>query len=187
MSAETEPPLGDYRVFETAWGWAAIARTGLGVCAVVLPSTDRKEAEDAVRQRAPGARSLPRGMDPLVRRICRYFDGERVAFEADLDFSAGTPFQRRVWQAACMIPYGQVRSYAGLGMEIGRPEAARAVASALSRNPIPLLVPCHRVVRSNGGLGGFSGPGGVAMKRAMLDNEAVPMVGEGEETRVMGG
>lgn len=183
----TEAMIGEYRVLETAWGWCAIARTGLGLCALVLPMESKREAEAAVRERAPGARSLPRSMEDTARRIRRYFDGERVAFVGDLDFTAGTPFQRRVWQAACMIPYGQVRGYAGLAMEIGRPEAARAVASALARNRIALIVPCHRVVQSDGRLGGFSGPGGPAMKRAMLELEAVPMVGEGDETRVQSG
>ena len=177
--------VGDYRLFPTAWGWCAAARTGLGVCAFVLPMEDRDAAEAAVRRLAPGAASLPRGMAGLVRQVQRYFDGRRVEFEADLDFTAATAFQRRVWRQACLVPYGRVMTYAGLAMGIGQPRATRAAAGALARNPIPLLVPCHRIVGSDGSLAGFSAAGGVETKRAMLALEGVPMFGEGEETRIL--
>ena len=178
---------GDYRVFKTACGWCGLARTGLGICALVLPVAAKSEAEDAIRDAARGAKSLPRSMEGIAQQVTRYFDGRRVAFRADLDFTRGSPFQRRVWEAVCAVPYGEVRTYAGVALEIGRPNAARAVGAAVAANPIPLIVPCHRIVRSDGGLGGFSAAGGVAMKRAMLELEAVPMFGDGDETRVIAG
>jgi len=177
--------VADYRVFETAWGWCAAARTAMGVCALVLPLPTRQEAEAELLRRAPGAASVPSGMRGLVRQVVDYFEGKRVDFEADLDLTAGTPFQRRCWCAVCAIPYGQVRTYDGIGLEIGRPGAARAIGAAVGRNPIPLIVPCHRVVRRDGSLGGFSAPGGVRVKRALLELEGVPMFGRGRGTRVL--
>ena len=175
----------DYRVFETAWGWCAAARGELGVCAFVLPRESQQAAEEELRSRVPGAVSVPGGMSGLARQVTRYFEGKRVDFEADLDFTAGTPFQRRVWEAVCAVPYGQVRTYQGLAMAIGRPQATRAVGTAVGRNPIPLLVPCHRVVRGDGGLGGFRAHGGVKLKRAMLEMEGVRIFGTGRATRVL--
>ena len=177
--------VADYCVFETAWGWCAIGRTALGVCTLVLPLPTEQEAEQMIRDRSPGAASLPTGLKGLRWQVRQYFEGKPVAFEADLDFTAGSPFQRRCWQAVCTIPYGQVRTYQGIGLEIGRPEAMRAVGAAVGANPIPLIVPCHRVVRGDGHLGGFSAPGGPEVKRSMLALEGLPLHGCGEDTRVL--
>lgn len=160
--------VGHYRVFHASWGWCAAARTGAGVFAFVLPLESREAAENAVRRSVPVATNLPSGMERLVLKVHAYFDGEKVAFEDALDLSAGTDFQRMVWEQAALVPYGQVATYSGLAREIGRPHSARAVAGALARNPVPLLVPCHRVVGADGSLCGFSAPGGVDTKRAML-------------------
>ena len=186
ISTRQDGVTGDYCVFETSWGWCAVARTVLGVCAFVLPLERKDRADDEIRKRVPGAASVPHGMKGWVSQVQRYFDGEPVDFSGDLDFSAGSEFQRRVWRELCLIPYGQVRTYGGVAMAIGRPEATRAVAGAIGRNPMPLLAPCHRVVSGNGTLGGFSAPGGVSVKRALLALEAVPMFGHGDETRVLG-
>jgi methylated-DNA-[protein]-cysteine S-methyltransferase len=97
----------------------------------------------------------------------------------------GTPFQRRVWQIVCAIPYGEVRTYQWIGLEMGRPEAMRAIGAAVGANPIPLIVPCHRVVQADGGIGGFSAPGGVAVKRAMLEFEGLTVIGEGQGTTIL--
>lgn len=90
-----------------------------------------------------------------------------------MDEGTGTPFQREVWRALLTIPEGEVRTYAQLAVQIGRPNAARAVANACAKNPYAPEVPCHRVVRSDGGLGGYSGEGGVEAKRALLLSEGV--------------
>lgn len=103
---------------------------------------------------------------PLQRQLERYFAGERIQFRVPLDLRAGTPFQRKVWRILRRIPYGQTRSYAWVARRIGCPRATRAVGAACGANPAPILVPCHRVVRSDGSLGGFSA--GLKMKRALL-------------------
>src|SRR5438105_3066247 len=97
--------------------------------------------------------------DPVIleaaRQLALYFDGRLEAFDLPLEMN-GTAFQKRVWDALRQIPYGETRSYAELAAVVGSPRAFRAVGAANGRNPIPIVVPCHRVIESNGGLGGFS-------------------------------
>ncbi|MEA3407516.1 MAG: methylated-DNA--[protein]-cysteine S-methyltransferase [Chloroflexota bacterium] len=115
------------------------------------------------------------GDDPLLaearHQLEQYFAGNRRRFDLPLDLRAtsSTPFQRRVWQATRQIPYGAVRSYGEIARAIDSPRAARAVGQALGRNPLLIVVPCHRVVRSDGGLGGFGA--GLDNKRALLTLE----------------
>ena len=92
----------------------------------------------------------------LVRELREYFAGERVGFSVALKLR-GTEFQRGVWEALRRIPFGETRSYGDLARELGRPGAARAVGQANARNPVPIVVPCHRVVAADGGLGGYLG------------------------------
>ena len=112
----------------------------------------------------------PRGgvLEQLGDELRRYFAGEPVDFQTPLA-ARGTPFQRRVWRALREIPYGQTRSYAELARAIGRPSACRAVAQANARNPISILVPCHRVIGSDGGLTGYAS--GLERKRRLLELE----------------
>ena len=125
-------------------------------------------------------------MRELVKAVARYFDGWRTEFDGfPVDFSAGTAFQQRVWAIARRIPYGQVRTYRWIAMEMGRPEATRAIGTALGANPVPLLVPCHRVVNGDGTLGGFSAEGGAALKAKMLELERVRLVKFGGRLRVL--
>lgn len=99
----------------------------------------------------------------------QYFAGERTHFDLELDPAYGTPFERRVWDELRAIPYGQTATYAEIAGRIGRPTASRAVGRANGRNPVAVIVPCHRVVGSDGSLTGYAG--GLAMKRALLDLE----------------
>jgi methylated-DNA-[protein]-cysteine S-methyltransferase len=99
-----------------------------------------------------------------------YFAGRRDAFELPLDLQAGTPFQQSVWNALCSIAPGATTTYGELGRRIGRPEAARAVGAAVGRNPLSIVVPCHRVVGSDGALTGYAG--GIERKTALLAHEA---------------
>ncbi len=101
-------------------------------------------------------------------QLAEYFAGRRTAFDLPLD-PPGTPFQRRVWQALIRIPPGQTRSYGELAAELG--SGARAVGAACGRNPIPVVIPCHRVVAADGRLGGYSGLDGVETKRFLLQLE----------------
>jgi methylated-DNA-[protein]-cysteine S-methyltransferase len=108
---------------------------------------------------------------PLLRRACDqlhdYFDGKRTTFDLPLD-AHGTAFQKRVWNAMLAIPFGAVKSYGAIAADLN--SAARAVGMACGANPIPILIPCHRVVAANG-LGGYSGEGGLGTKRLLLDHE----------------
>ena len=118
-------------------------------------------------------RSSLQEASPLLREAARqlqdYFDGERRHFQLPLA-PHGSAFQQRVWAALCRIPPGETRSYLELARELG--SAARAVGQANGRNPIPILIPCHRVVAAGGGLGGYSGGDGPDTKRFLLDLEA---------------
>jgi len=126
------------------------------------------------RKKAPISRSRDRAAEHL-RRACRqlreYFAGRRAVFDVPLDLSSGTPFQRRVWRACASIPYGEVRSYGELARMAGCPRGARAVGQVMGSNPVPLVVPCHRVIRSDGSLGGFGS--GLWVKRRLLRIEGV--------------
>ncbi len=105
------------------------------------------------------------------KRMSAYFEGKNVDFNAPLDLSGATPFQRKVWAATCLIPYGETRSYAWLANRIEKPGAFRAAGHALGQNPLPIIVPCHRVIGSDGGLCGFGG--GLEMKKRLLELEGV--------------
>ncbi|MFO7675593.1 MAG: methylated-DNA--[protein]-cysteine S-methyltransferase [bacterium] len=131
-----------------------------------------------LRIELPGRRgpAAPPGTCPAVTRlagdICRFLAGEPVRFGlALLALETCPPFQRAVLEAEHRIPRGRVSSYRRLAEQVGRPGAARAVGSALARNPFPVIIPCHRAVRSDGALGGFQG--GLAMKRTLLEIEGV--------------
>src|SRR5579859_1520654 len=117
-----------------------------------------------------GANQLSLGvMRNTLRQLQAYFAGELQSFDVPLEF-AGTDFQKRVWSALRAIPYGQTRSYSQIASQIGAPRAVRAVGAANGRNPIPIIVPCHRVIGASGSLVGFGG--GLAWKRLLLDLEA---------------
>ena len=104
-----------------------------------------------------------------VSQLEEYFEGRRSVFDLPLELG-GTPFQNRVWATLAEIPYGETVSYAELALMVGRPTAFRAVGQANGANPIPIVLPCHRVVASGGGIGGYGG--GLSMKRFLLDLES---------------
>lgn len=117
---------------------------------------------------ADGAAATPL-LERAARQLAEYFAGERAAFDLPLA-PAGTPFQRRVWQALTAIPYGETRSYRKLAAAVGSPGASRAVGTANARNPVSIFIPCHRVIRASGEVGGYSG--GSAAKGRLLALEA---------------
>ena len=114
-------------------------------------------------------RSVPFFRD-LMERLKAYFRGYEATFPDKLDLSGATPFQCEVWEATRLIPYGETRSYAWIAGQIKKPKAFRATGQALGKNPLPILVPCHRVLASNGTLGGFTG--GIDAKKHLLNLEA---------------
>jgi methylated-DNA-[protein]-cysteine S-methyltransferase len=160
-------------VFRTLWGWIGIAASPRGVCAIVLPKPSRRAAERALCVQdvsSNGHRALPnRLLRDAQAQVTAYLVGKRRTLDFPIDLSTGTSFQRRVWQTALRIPYGRARSYQWIASKVGGKRYARAVGNALGANPVPLIVPCHRVVAQDTSLGGFSG--GLTVKRKLLDLE----------------
>lgn len=108
-------------------------------------------------------------LQQAMAQLTQYFAGQRRQFELPLDLSAGTPFQQAVWQALQNLAFGQTCSYSALSAQMGRPTAVRALSSAVARNPLSIIVPCHRVLGANGALTGYAG--GLARKEALLKLE----------------
>ncbi|NQU10361.1 methylated-DNA--[protein]-cysteine S-methyltransferase [bacterium] len=135
--------------------------TARGVQALRLPGRHGRQAAGDPLQ--PGERTVVR---VLTRALCAHAGGRPWRDRIPLDLSAGTDFQRRVWRTLRSIPFGETRSYAWVARRVGRPRAARAVGAACGANPVPVLVPCHRVVAGDGSLGGFSA--GLGWKRRLL-------------------
>ena len=160
-------------VFRTPWGWIGIAASARGVCVIVLPKPSRRAAERTLRIQDVSSNGHLAPPDRLLRdaqaQVAAYLAGKRHTLDFPIDLSAGTSFQRKVWQAALRIPYGRARSYQWIASKVGGKQYARAVGSALGANPVPLIVPCHRVVAHDASLGGFSG--GLTVKRKLLDLE----------------
>ena len=155
---------------QTACGWVGIASSPNGLLALTLPEPTQKSALKPLLelQGADQGYDDPR-LDGLKTKLQDYFDGQRVLFDEPLDLSRGTAFQRRVWLAVRDIPYGETRSYGQIARQAGSPGAARAVGRAMATNPVPILVPCHRVIGSDGNLRGFGG--GLDLKRRLLEME----------------
>ena len=158
-------------VFDSPIGWCAVLTRGARVVRIVLGASSRAKATaDAGR-----AGQITWRAGQLERRCSRamlsYFEGRRRKLELPADLAGVTAFQRKVYRACQRIPYGKTRSYRWLAERVANARYCRAVAGALSVNPVALVVPCHRVVRRDGGLGGFSAPGGVALKRRLIEME----------------
>jgi len=159
----------NYVLCETDLGWVGVGLEGGRICATTLSRGRREQAlEELARLGAsePASESEAAEVRGLIRG---YVEGQGVDLGRRIGFRGGTPFQQAVWRALLEIPRGETRSYAWVARRVGRPGAARAVGQAVGANPLPLLVPCHRVVASDGGLGGFGG--GLEMKRALLRRE----------------
>lgn len=156
-----------YVVLETGWGhFGCVADSGR-LIATYLPGTHR-EVCDRISREWPEAVEVKNLLPKLCRQVRAYFDGRAAKFDVDVDLSSFSPFQQSVLAACAKIPYGQTATYADLARAAGRPGAARAVGSTMARNPLPLIIPCHRVLRSDGTLGGFSSPRGISEKKRML-------------------
>lgn len=156
-------------VVRVRFGWMAIIRGAHGIQRTSLPMPTREEAMLAIGLTQEELTNDIAHVSDLVRRLQRYFEGHTVQFPDALDYVDATPFQQQVWECVRTIPYGETRTYRWVAQQVKRISAYRAVGQAISKNPLPILVPCHRVVRSDGSLGGFGG--GVEMKRRLLDLE----------------
>jgi len=166
-----------YLVFETASGFCGIAWNGVGITRFQLPARSAEATERNLRRRLPGAE--PGAPTPevieAVTAVKRYFEGERIDFsDVRLDLDEQDDFFKQIYAAARRVGWGRTTTYGTLAKELGvGPEAARDVGQAMAKNPVPLLIPCHRVLAAGGKVGGFSAPGGSAAKVRMLELEGV--------------
>jgi methylated-DNA-[protein]-cysteine S-methyltransferase len=162
-----------YVIFETKWGYFGLAGTESALWRTSLPEPEPKKIESRLLKNLPDARFDKVYFKALQQQITSYFEGACVDFSPDvaIDFNGFGGFSRKVLAACRNIKFGQKITYSGLAQKAGRPAASRAVGNALAKNPLPLIVPCHRVLRSDGKMGGFSAPGGVSLKKRMLDLE----------------
>ncbi len=159
-----------YTTFNTAIGWVGMLGSASGLLCITLPHRSVQEAIQLLGDSVNHATQAPQLFEDLMERLRSYFSGHKVTFPDKLDLSRGTTFQREVWEITRTIPYGETRSYGWIAGQIKKPRAVRAVGQALGRNPLPVIVPCHRVLASDGKLGGYSG--GLEMKRHLLRLEA---------------
>ena len=159
-----------YVIFDTQFGWMAAVASEHGLCKLTLPQPAPDKAMTLIADLLPKATASTSSFKDLTRRIERYFEGLETSFSDELDLSTSTAFQQEVWRQTQSIPYGETRSYGWIAEQLGRPKSGQAVGKALACNPMPIIIPCHRVVGSNrGALGGFSG--GLEMKKRLLQLE----------------
>jgi methylated-DNA-[protein]-cysteine S-methyltransferase len=164
-----------YAAVDSPFGELLVARTDRGVVRVALPiELERRRSRDEVLQQlasvAPRVLESPSRLDEERRELEDYFEGRRRKFDVPVDWSlTGPGFRSRALHAVARIPYGRTRTYAEIAKAAGNERAFRAAGTACGHNPIPLIVPCHRVVQSGGGIGNYGG--GPEMKRALLDLE----------------
>ncbi len=166
-------------VFDTSWGWAAVLSDNRLIKQTILPSAvglnefKASLESNGIESRLIGENDVTL---PLINNIRRYFQGQLIEnWEAQWDINSLPVFTQKVLKHVTNIPYGMTKTYGEVARELEKPRAARAVGRALSLNPLPLLIPCHRVLAQNGGLGGFTAPGGVETKKALLalENEVI--------------
>jgi len=155
-----------YIIFSTDMGWVGMLASAKGLLSTTLPQPSIDEVRQQLGDSVSHAIWSPHLFKDLMERLKVYFSGQRTTFPDKLDLGRATHFQREVWEITRLIPYGETRSYAWVAKQIKKPGAARAVGQALGKNPLPIIVPCHRVVASDGKLGGFGG--GIEMKRYLL-------------------
>ena len=154
-------------------GELLIAATPSGVCRIAFDADPERVLHELAATFGARVLSASEPLEVLVAQLGEYFRGGRETFELELDLTPVTPFHREVLAALADVPYGQVTTYAALAGEAGRPKAARAVGGAMNRNPIPIVLPCHRVVGSDGSLTGYGG--GLPRKEALLALEGVSL------------
>jgi methylated-DNA-[protein]-cysteine S-methyltransferase len=161
-----------YTRTDSPFGPLLLAKTPRGLVRVGLPNQDADELlVDLSARVSPRVLEAPAQLDEVRRELERYFAGELDSFDLPLDWRLSGGFRQRVLKAINRIPYGQTRSYTEMARKAGNERAVRAAGTACGSNPIPLVVPCHRVLRTGGALGGYGG--GLPMKQALLELEGV--------------
>ncbi len=159
-----------YTEFDSPVGRLLLAATPRGLVRITFPvEAPEKVLEQLAESISPRILESPAKLDQVRRELDRYFEGKLHDFEAPLDWQLTRGFYRKVLRATARIPYGQTRSYGEMASKAGSPRAVRAAGTALGSNPLPIIVPCHRVLRSGGALGGYGG--GLDVKQALLELE----------------
>ncbi len=172
-----------YAIIDTDLGPAGIIWNETGVTRFQLPTSSAEATTRALLRRAPDATATvpPPHIAEVIESVKRYFAGEKIDFSGvPLDLSGQDDLFRAIYAAARRVGYGETTTYGGLAKEIGRSdwEAAREVGQAMAKNPVALIIPCHRVLAAGGKIGGFSAPGGAATKAKMLALEGVTLGAE---------
>lgn len=159
-----------YSVVSGPWGLMGLAASDRGLLNVQSRITSEKAYITFLKKTfsALPQKNIKR-MKPIADQLKLYLKGKLQTFDIPLDLVTGTDFQKQVWRKLATIPYGETRSYAWLAQAVQRPKAYRAVGNANGKNPISILLPCHRVIQSNGDLGGYTG--GLHIKKALLNLE----------------
>ncbi len=170
--AATEAGLVDvsFDVADTPVGPLLLAVTERGLCRISYNPEPDRDTEALARTFGVRVLRAPRQVDHVRRELEEYFEGRRRAFDLPIDLRGREGFSRAILDRLARVPYGEVTTYKSLAVEAGSPRAARAVGTIMNRNPIPIVLPCHRVVGSNGSLVGYGG--GLDRKRLLLDLEA---------------
>jgi methylated-DNA-[protein]-cysteine S-methyltransferase len=162
-----------YAIFRTRWGYFGLLRSEKGLVRSCLPVADTQKAKKLLLDNIAKAESDTRLLADLQEKIKAYFDGSYVDFEdARLVLDGLTEFSRNVLTECRKVKYSQTISYSDLAKLAGRPKASRAIGNILAKNPLPLIIPCHRIIRAGRKIGGFSAPGGVGLKEKMLKLES---------------
>ena len=163
-----------FDIFETPQGWVGVLASERGIRRTTLPESTIEATRDKLGSEVDLAEQAPEKFIDLRRRIERFLDGCDVDFsDVPIDVDDASPFHQAAWQACRKIPSGETRPYRWLASEAGRPNAPRAAGQAMARNRLPFLIPCHRVIASDGSLGGYgSGRTRLDLKKRLLDMEA---------------
>lgn len=158
-------------IFKSPWGWIGISETAKGIDAIALPKGSKRAIESDLRSLGGGPLEPGESarLQSASRQVLEYLAGTRETFDVPIDSSRSTPFQRRVWRVLQRVPYGKLRSYQWVAARVGGLHYARAVGNAVGANPLPIVIPCHRIVGQDASLGGFSC--GLPMKRKLLTLE----------------
>jgi methylated-DNA-[protein]-cysteine S-methyltransferase len=161
-----------HTTFITSFGWCGLIKGEKGLKRIFLPEKNKQELMAKIKAFYPLSVSSKDEFEKEIKGISAYFRGDNKKFSFFLDFSGFTNFQRMVWSETAKIPYAQNRTYCIIAEKIGKKNSARAVGNALGENPFPLVIPCHRVLRADGNMGGFSAAGGIVLKEKLLKLEA---------------
>lgn len=155
---------------DAPFGRVFLARTTKGLCRVTFRKSEDEILSD-LEKRSLLPEMAPERVEKERKELEEYFEGKRTSFDVPIDIRWGTPFQKKVLEAASRIPFGACECYGDIAKSVGRPQAQRAVGNALGKNPVPIVIPCHRVVATGGGLGGYTG--GLDIKRSLMEIEGI--------------